>query len=536
MKILQLEQKKFGKFYLAASLCILVLFFALTIKLLDKNLIKLLDSDMSSELVLSQILNSEGNILTKNWYYSTELRVVNTQLIFAPLFSFFSSWHQIRIVGTSLLLLLLLLSFLYMCKKLELKDKYILSLLVIGSTSVPQLLFIVAGTYYIPHVLITFLTLGLYANIFKNKRTSLTIIALILLSFIAGLGGLRQILVLFLPLLVTSIVYMLVTQFDRIKVEKISLHHLSTKVFVVSLVNISFATIGFLINSKILQNHFKFFRYEAMNFSSFSFSRLEQVINGWFNVYGYNSNGEIISKSPLVNNVLSLSIIFILLFSCYFIFKNRKSYSVQHKFVTLFYIIAVIIISVFFVFTDILYVDRYLLPVSIVYIPVIGIFLSNLKTPIYKGFLILVIIAQVLFCTRFNFNYAINNPLMPGCDELAEIANILKERNSYEGYASFWNANILTELSDGTIEVWDYGDTHNGLHLNNLYEWLQKTEHMSDTPTSNNIFVVLNADQNANTYFSDLSGVEIIYMSNTKIVYLFKNYDDLNMRLNKEAH
>lgn len=35
----------------------------------------LIDSDMSSELVLSRLLADENRILSPNWYYSTELSI-----------------------------------------------------------------------------------------------------------------------------------------------------------------------------------------------------------------------------------------------------------------------------------------------------------------------------------------------------------------------------------------------------------------------------------------------------------------------------
>ena len=65
-----------------------------------------LNSDMSSELILSNLLNQEKGILSTNWFYSTELRVLNTQLVFAPLFNFFESWTNVRIWGTAILIIM----------------------------------------------------------------------------------------------------------------------------------------------------------------------------------------------------------------------------------------------------------------------------------------------------------------------------------------------------------------------------------------------------------------------------------------------
>lgn len=56
----------------------------------------LIDSDMSSELILSKLLADENKILSTKWYYSTELRVLNTQLIYSFFFKIFHDWTVIR--------------------------------------------------------------------------------------------------------------------------------------------------------------------------------------------------------------------------------------------------------------------------------------------------------------------------------------------------------------------------------------------------------------------------------------------------------
>ena len=79
-----------------------------------------LDSDDSAEMILAELLSREGGILSKNWYYSTELRVLNTQLVMAPLFCLFSDWRVVRTVGTGVLLVILLFSYLFLCRSVKL--------------------------------------------------------------------------------------------------------------------------------------------------------------------------------------------------------------------------------------------------------------------------------------------------------------------------------------------------------------------------------------------------------------------------------
>ena len=86
-----------------------------------------LDSDMSSELMLAELLSREGGIISKNWYYSTELRVLNTQLVFAPLFLLFDNWHAVRVLGTLILWGILLASHWWMMKGLGLNRWFCLT-------------------------------------------------------------------------------------------------------------------------------------------------------------------------------------------------------------------------------------------------------------------------------------------------------------------------------------------------------------------------------------------------------------------------
>ena len=60
------------------------------------HIYNIINSDMSSEMVLAKQLAEEGKwMLSDNWYYSTELRVVNTQLISAFIFRFTDNWQLV---------------------------------------------------------------------------------------------------------------------------------------------------------------------------------------------------------------------------------------------------------------------------------------------------------------------------------------------------------------------------------------------------------------------------------------------------------
>lgn len=78
--------------------------------------------------------------------------------------------------------------------------------------------------------------------------------------------------------------------------------------------------------------------------------------------------------------------------------------------------------------------------------------------------------------------------------DLINFARILDECEINQGYASYWNANIMTEFSDDKIVVWSYWLENrlegigsemvvdNGIGVEYLNKWLQHKSRMSSKP------------------------------------------------------
>ena len=65
-------------------------------------------------------------------------------------------------------------------------------------------------------------------------------------------------------------------------------------------------------------------------------------------------------------------------------------------------------------------------------------------------------------------------------------AQFLVQNGYRDGYASFWDGNVMTELTDGTLNVWTL--TPNSVP--ELRPWLQVTSHLQ-TPPQGKIFFVI---------------------------------------------
>ena len=205
-----------NRIVLICAICLMAAVVILDVITVIPTTERLLDSDSSSEMVLAKHLHDTGQILSKDWYYSTELRVLNTQLVFAPLFSLTDNWHTVRAAGTLILQALLLLSFWYMCKA---ADQGWITRLIGGAmlllpTSVAYGRIVLYQTFYIPHVALSFLITALFINAVKQLdktkgergRLILYMILLAVVSFVSGMGGMRQMAVTILPLWVVNCV------------------------------------------------------------------------------------------------------------------------------------------------------------------------------------------------------------------------------------------------------------------------------------------------------------------------------------------
>ena len=113
--------------FLICSWIILILVFVGVIAFMAIHVTDLLDADMSSELVLGNLLKQNGGILSHQWYYSTEIRVLNTQLVYSFFFHLFDDWQTVRILGNVSLYLILLGSYFFVCKRLKIERYFPLS-------------------------------------------------------------------------------------------------------------------------------------------------------------------------------------------------------------------------------------------------------------------------------------------------------------------------------------------------------------------------------------------------------------------------
>ena len=140
---------------------------------------------MSSELALAQHLARKGALVSGEWYYSTEVRLLSTQLVFTPLMALFGqNWRLVRTLGCMLLLAMMAASTLFACRAAGAKRPISLVLAGLGISVCSPLYAqnVIIGAYYIPHIALGMLFVG---GVLRRKGRCASA-ALLLLSFCAG--------------------------------------------------------------------------------------------------------------------------------------------------------------------------------------------------------------------------------------------------------------------------------------------------------------------------------------------------------------
>lgn len=435
-----------------------------------------LDSDMAAEMIFSkQIAQEGGYFTTKNWYYSTEFRLLYTQLFMVPLFHIFEDWHVIRAITNVLTYILMLGSYYYFMKPLKVsKTKVVLSsvilLLPFSETFVTHMQM---GNTYMPHVIIVFFCFGMFLRLVQQaklleKKKIVLLAAYTLLSIACGMSGVRYMLALQVPLVLTAVYYVFCSEtFTKLR-EQFGKENLKAVCsgegflcLIYSIYGAFFALVGYAINVVVIARNFPFQTYEATNFikvfQGVLLERLQDTVGNLLMLFGYIEEKGFLSLRGLISIIA-----FALLAGIVLLTKSVKALEVKkgkepdlRSFIRYFFVIAFVLNTFVFLFTTSTIVSRYYITVFIFVLPLLC-FYFELEERSLDRWLVLLFLCGCLGLATMKCVYSFVDK-DKNVEEKKVVAFLEAEGYTF-GYASYWNANIMTELSDGAVEVANIAD------------------------------------------------------------------------------
>lgn len=484
---MHLRNTKQTRTWLMAALWAL---FCLTILVYDWRFwaVNRLDADMASEQVLAELLSREGSVLSKDWYYSTELRVLNTQLVMAPLFRLFSDWHTVRVAGSCLLIVIYLIAWFFFARQSRLRYAGLFGagLLLLPFSGLYRQ-YVLEGLYYIPHIAISFACLGCVLAFLRAERRGRCAAASVfcVLSFLAALGGPRQLFILHIPLTLAVLLLCWLDGGREGGTMKEIIHRALAcpggKLLGVCLAADAAALAGYAVNAKVLFETYHFQDQGYVKFSGLNLERLQWFVNAVLSSFGWQE-GKVFSTALLYN----LGAVALLVFCCVFsvrLVKGREHYPLAHRLIGTFFLMGLVCFALLYGFTNSGHSDRYLLPLAVLFVPLVEIALTDCAPKHKQDARIGVFCLAAVLLLRMGADY---HEAATSVNDNYATAQFLVENGYENGYASFWDGNIMTELTNGRIHVWTL--TPNSVP--ELRPWLQITEHLQSPPQGKVFFVI----------------------------------------------
>ncbi len=498
----------------------------------------LTDSDTASELLIAKVLSQQGKLFTKDIYYSTALRVVNQQLIFAPLFKIFSSWYTVKVVGIALHLIVLCLSAVLVARSVSLSWKYcsLLCSCLMLPLSKMYLYMSMYGLWYSCYATTILLTVGcaIYSLKEQNRIKVYIYYALIcILALLNGFEGIRMLFLLYVPFFI-CVLFLFYNGSRQDKIMGYRGKGGESDLLIGSLLLIISAGIGYVINAGILSKIYSYRTWASEEYTKFSIDKLLIMLNGFLSNIGLTTGRPLISEA-LFRNGVCFTLAGGMVLSIRYIVKNN-SLSFAQKVPSIFFTSALIFFALVTSFASMGVSGGYILPITPFLFIVILQALQEVRKSKLMKFLLAAFFIIFTACGTASYNFY-------KTDLNADRRQIVKaalEQDIHAGYASYWNADVMIELSDGKIDMYSWTDTlftkpgQDLDEVDDIYPWLQEVRHSTERPQGK-VFCAFESGEMGRPLPRRLvkAGAKVLYQSDRYTAFMFDSYEELKRQAAK---
>ena len=496
-----------------------------------RNVGDLLDSDMASDLIYARLLAQEGTFFSPNWYYSSELRVFANHLSFTPLFLITQDWRLVRGLGSMLTYALFVLSLYAPLSQVGLRRQYpLVAAAMLLPLSVMYFHYSMVGTSYTHYYILSFLLLGLALGQCgaSGRARAWRLILLGALSVAAGLCGLRFLLFSSLPLCASALY--LWARAGRAAGPR------TRRLAWGSLLSLGAMAAGAAVNLLVLSRLYTFQTFAEVTYTSFQPEAAGEFLRNLLSLLGFPENGSLFSPA-LAPAALSLLLLALIAWASWSALRApapgaaaaqsailaqpgeaaapspAETDAPGDRVLALFFLAAAVMHIGLLSLTSMPRNAYHFLPISVYALPLAACALKRLPWPGRWRAALAGVLACLLAATS-----AVNSLYFSRRDVTYELRMALEslQAEGYDcGYATFWRANVLTELSGGEVEMYCLEGPYDGPEaFDTIFPWLQLKAH-DDTPPAGKVFVLLSKYEGETSLpvFSRLDPSHAVYES-----------------------
>ncbi len=445
----------------------------------------IVDSDLASEMILSDLLNKEGTIISHNWFYSTELKVVNLQWFYRlGLLIFPNDWHLARTFGMAITLALFAAAMLFFVKCAGLGRA---GLWMVGTLLWPfgqhYLVYAIYGGYYLVYTFFYMLVLALVLRSLNadKKHCALQWVLACVITAVAGMNGVKQLMVFHAPLCLAAAILLVLALHSCGKTNwKAALDacRKEVRLLAASLVTAVAAAAGYFVSNAVLSRMYDFKSYNFIVWNrDEDWFTLDRILMDFFHEFGYENGSGVFHFGGIAAAVG-------LLLGCWMFFcivrllLRLDKLERNDKLLVLLLVAMLAVCGVAYT-----YFHEYYLYFWLMNMPVaIAVMAVEIKTEDFhilgaRQLLGVGLAACFTLCAVSTVRQEQEHPYLAH-KGLNTAAEWLVDNGYTQGYSTFWNGNAMTELTSGKLEVW----TLQSLDRDDVPNWLQPKSHLTTDP------------------------------------------------------
>ena len=278
------------------------------------------------------------------------------------------------------------------------------------------------------------------------------------------------------------------------------------------------------MESMWVSRKFVFQTYDATNFiavyQGVLWERAQNALGSLLMLFGYIPDKGFLSLRGLIT-LIAFVLIGIFCYCGVRTWKDcKKSYG-QRFFVILFLAVAMAVNVFVFVFTTSTMVPRYYITILIFVLPVLAIYFGGeepLLDRTVAGLLLALCLCMSTAKVTLSFLTVDKNA------DKREAAAYLEENGYDFGFATYWNANIVTELTDGKVEVGNILDPESLEY----FKWSSPVKYYEEAYHQGEVFLLLTAEE-AQAYEEAraLQNGEKVYEDGKYVIFVYENAHEL---------
>lgn len=492
----------------------------------------IVDSDLASEMILSDLLNKEGTIISHNWFYSTELKVVNLQWFYRlGLLIFPNDWHLARTFGMAITLALFAAAMLFFVKCAGLGRA---GLWMVGTLLWPfgqhYLVYAIYGGYYLVYTFFYMLVLALVLRSLNadKKHCALQWVLACVITAVAGMNGVKQLMVFHAPLCLAAAILLVLALHSCGKTDwkaALGACRKEVRLLAASLVTAVAAAAGYFVSNAVLSRMYDFKSYNFIVWNrDEDWFTLDRILMDFFHEFGYENGSGVFHFGGIAAAVG-------LLLGCWMFFcivrllLRLDKLERNDKLLVLLLVAMLAVCGVAYTYFHEYYLYFWLMNMPVA-IAVMAVEIKTEDFHILGARQLLGVGLAVCFtlCAVSTVRQEQEHPYLAH-KGLNTAAEWLVDNGYTQGYSTFWNGNAMTELTSGKLEVW----TLQSLDRDDVPNWLQPKSHLTTDPEHPFLLIDTETDGPAeNAKLIQYGDCTEVYNDGRYVIYDFADADALH--------